>query len=49
MRRFVMAVALACVLSSAVLAGDVHSVDATAPQPPSAVVTAILTIISIVV
>lgn len=45
MKRFVIAVALVCILSGTVLAGDVHSVDAPAPPPPSPVVRAILTII----
>jgi len=51
MRRFAIAVALACVLSGTALGGDVHSVDAPAPPPPaqSSVVTVILTIVSVVV
>ncbi|MBC8028765.1 MAG: hypothetical protein H7Z16_01530 [Pyrinomonadaceae bacterium] len=48
MKRFVMALALACALSSTVLAGDVPSGDAPAPQAGNPVVTVILTIISIV-
>lgn len=68
MKRFVIAVALACALSGPVLAGDIHSVDSQAPAPSpvtvlpgeipstdapepeaaSAVVTIILTIVSIV-
>ena len=34
MKRFVIAVALACALSGPVLAGDIHSVDSQAPAPP---------------
>ena len=33
MKRFVIAVALACALSGPVLAGDIHSVDSQAPGP----------------
>jgi hypothetical protein len=48
MKRFVIALALACALSSTVLAGDVHSGDAPAPQASSPVVVAIvLAIISV--
>ena len=45
MRRFVMAIALACAVSGTVLAGDIHTTDSPAPAPPSPVVTVILTII----
>jgi hypothetical protein len=48
MKRFVIAIALACALSGTALAGDVHSTDAAPPTPQSPVVTVILTIISIV-
>ena len=34
MKRFVMAVALTCVLAGSVLAGDIPSVGFTAPPPP---------------
>lgn len=36
MKRFVMAIALACVLSVSALAGDVHSVGAPSPAAPPA-------------
>ncbi|HEX9629134.1 MAG TPA: hypothetical protein VF961_03875 [Pyrinomonadaceae bacterium] len=50
MKRFVLAIALACALSGTALAGDVHSTDAPVPQASSsAVTTVILTIISLVV
>lgn len=50
MRRFVLAVALACALSGPALAGDVHTIDAPAPPASSPVTTiVILTIIRIVV
>lgn len=48
MKRLAMALALACALSTTALAGDVPSTG-SAPQPPSTVVTVILTILSIVV
>jgi len=49
MKRFVIAVTLACVLSGTALAGDQHSTDAPAPQASSPVVVAIvLAIISVV-
>lgn len=54
MRRFALAIALACVLSGTALAGDVHSVDAPAPAPsgitqtPGITATIILTIISLI-
>jgi len=47
-KRFAMAVVLACALSGPALAGDVPSTGAPAPQPPSTMVTVILTILSIV-
>lgn len=37
MKRFVLAVALACVLSSSALAGDIHTTGAPAPPPPGEV------------
>jgi hypothetical protein len=52
MKRFMLATALACALSATVIAGEIPSTGAPAPPPPasnSLVVTAILTIISIVV
>ena len=53
MKRFVLAIALACALSGTALAGDIHSTGAApAPSPEassSVVTTVILTIISIVV
>ncbi len=50
MKRFMIALALACVLSTTVLAGHVPTSDVAAPQPPpSPVVTVILAIVSIVV
>lgn len=36
MKRFALAIALACVLSGSVLAGDVHSPAAPAPGDPPA-------------
>jgi len=50
MRRLLIAVALACVLSGSTLAGDVHSTDSPVPPPPppSPVVTIILAIINAV-
>ena len=54
MKRFALAIALACVLSGSALAGDVHSVGAPAPAPApttqssSVAVTVILTILSLV-
>ena len=54
MKRFVMALALACVLSGTALAGDIPSTGAPAPGDipstgaPSPIVTVILTILSIV-
>lgn len=54
MKRILMAITLACVLSGTALAGEIPGVDSAAPAPssktqPSAVVTVLLTIISIVV
>ncbi len=50
MKRFVMAIALACVVSSTAFAGIVHSTDEVAPAPAAAspTVTIILTILSLV-
>jgi len=53
MKRFALAVALACVLSGSALAGDAHSVGTPAPAPgntqgPSITTTVILTILSLV-
>lgn len=51
MKRFAMAIALACVLSVSALAGDIHTVGAPAPgdtQGPSIAATVILTILSLV-
>jgi hypothetical protein len=48
MKRFVMAVALTCVVSATVLAGNIPTSDSSTPQPASPVVTVILTIISLV-
>jgi opacity protein-like surface antigen len=52
MKRFALAIALACVLSGSALAGDVHSTGAPAPAPGSTqspnIATAILTILSLV-
>lgn len=51
MKRLLLAITLVCVLSGTALAGDIPGVDSTAPAPPqpSAVVTVLLTIISVVV
>jgi hypothetical protein len=50
MKRFAVSLIWACALSATVLAGDIPSTGITAPPPePSPLVTAILTIISIVV
>lgn len=50
MKRLVMAIALACVISSTAFAGIVHSTDEAAPAPLTAgpTVTIILTILSLV-
>ena len=56
MKRFALAIALACVLSGKALAGDMHTVGAPAPAPAFSgetkglgnVATIILTILSIV-
>jgi hypothetical protein len=40
MRRLAFAIALACVLSGVVRAGEIPSTGATAPQPSNSVVTA---------
>ena len=52
MKRFMLAAALACALSATAIAGEIPSTGAPVAPPPasnSVVVTAILTIISIVV
>lgn len=50
MKRFALAVALACALSSTTLAGDVHTAGSPAPPASSPVITTVvLTIIRIVV
>jgi hypothetical protein len=52
MKRFLIALALTCVLSGSVLAGDIDTVGAPAPastQSSSVTTTVILTIISLVV
>lgn len=36
MRRFVLAIALACAVSSTAFAGIIHSTDVAAPPPPDA-------------
>lgn len=50
MKRFVMATALACVLSVSALAGEIHSVGAPAPvTPPSSIAASVvLTILSLI-
>jgi opacity protein-like surface antigen len=51
MKRFLLAIALACVLSGSALAGDGHTVGDPAPgstQGPSITTTVILTILSLV-
>jgi opacity protein-like surface antigen len=55
MKRFVMAMALACALSATALAGEVPSTGAPAPAQPTAsqgssrvLVTIILTVLSVV-
>jgi len=50
MKRFALAIALACVLSGSALAGDAHTVGAPAPvtQSSSVTVTVILTILSLI-
>jgi hypothetical protein len=40
MRRLAFAIALACVLSGVARAGEIPSTGATAPPPPTSVVTA---------
>lgn len=53
MKRLLMTIALTCVLSGSVLAGEMPTCGVSAPAPggiqSSAVVTVLLTIISIVV
>jgi len=53
MQRFLGALALTCVLSVSAIAGTIDTCGVTAPSPtepePSAVVTVILTILSVVV
>ncbi len=48
MKRFAMALLLACALSSMALAGDIPSTGAPAPQSSSTVVTVIVAILGIV-
>ena len=48
MKRFVLAIALACALSSTALAGEVPTTGVTTPEPPNPVVAVILAIISTV-
>ncbi len=48
MKRFILAAALACVLSATAMAGEIPSTGAPAPASNSLLVTTILTIISIV-
>jgi hypothetical protein len=49
MKRFLLAIALACALSGTTLAGDIHSAGAPEPQASSPTVVAIiLTIMSLV-
>lgn len=52
MKRFVMAIALACVLSGSASAGDVYSVGAPAPVAPpaqsSVAATVVLAILSLI-
>lgn len=51
MRRFLMAVALACVVSSTAFAGIIHTTDVAPPPPPepNPVVEVLLTIIGVIV
>lgn len=50
MRRFVLAIALACVISSTAFAGIIHSTDVAAPAPPlSPVMTIVLSLVSAVI
>jgi hypothetical protein len=51
MKRFAIAITLACALSSTALAGQIPTTDAPAPAPQqsSVVVTVILTILGVVV
>jgi opacity protein-like surface antigen len=52
MKRFALAIALACVLSGSALAGDVHTTGAPEPAPTtqssSVAATVILTILSLI-
>ncbi|HWN08852.1 MAG TPA: hypothetical protein VNO50_06170 [Pyrinomonadaceae bacterium] len=48
MKRFLIAVALICALSTAADAADIPSTDKPAPQASSSVVRAIVTIISVI-
>ena len=49
MKRFVLALVMACALSATAVAGDIHSTDSPAPPPPSSVVTTvIIAIVSLV-
>ncbi len=49
MKRFVMAIALACVLSATVLAGDVPSTDKATPAPTSQASSPVLTVLLIII
>ena len=40
MRRLALAIALACVISGAIRAGEIHSTGAVAPPPPPSTTTA---------
>ena len=54
MKRILLAITLACVLSGSALAGDIHSVGAPEPAPgetqtpPSVTTIVILTIVSLI-
>jgi hypothetical protein len=51
MKRFLLAIALACVVSGSAFAGDGHTVGAPAPgntQGPTVAASVVLTIISLV-
>lgn len=48
MKRFLLAIALTCALSSAALAADIPSTDRPAPLAPSPVLSVIVKIIRVV-